>query len=68
MIYGSLETMSKDFSFKIRYKQALLYIVYSKFGRRTIQQIIKCPYPFLVIIAFLPGMLLYKYWKKEYNL
>lgn len=68
MIYGSLETMSKEFSFKIRYKQALLYIVYSKFGRRSIQQIIRCPYPFLVIMAFLPGMLLYKYWKKEYKL
>lgn len=66
MAYGSLETMSKGFSWKIRLKETLLYIVYCKFGHWTLKRIWDCPYKILVLVGYLPGLLLYHYWKKKY--
>lgn len=66
MAYGSLETMSKEFSWKIRLKETLLYIVYCKFGHWTLKRIWDCPYKILVLVGYLPGLLLYHYWKKKY--
>jgi len=66
MSYGSLETMSKEFSWKIRLKETLLYIVYSKFGHRNLKRILDCPYKKLVFLCYLPGLALYHYWKKKY--
>lgn len=68
MAFGSLETMSRHFSFKMRIKQALLYIVYSKFGGKRFLQIIDCPYKGLVTCCYIPGLILYKYWKKKHNM
>lgn len=68
MAYGSLETMSHHFSWKIRIKETLLYIVYSKFGRKNYWEMLKCPYWGLVTVCYLPGLLLYRYWKKKYNM
>ena len=68
MAYGSLETMSKEFSLKIRIKEALLYIVYSKFGGIGLKNILKCPYPLLVLFVYLPGLLLFHYWKRKYKM
>ena len=66
MAYGSLETMTKEFSLRIRMKQALLYVVYSKFGKHSFRQILNCPYPMLVCLGYFPGLLLYEYWKRKY--
>ena len=66
MAYGSLETMSKEFSWKIRLKETLLYIVYCKFGHWSLKRIWDCPYKILVLVGYLPGLLLYHYWKKKY--
>ncbi len=66
MAYGSLETMSKEFSWKIRLKESLLYVIYSKFGRSSFRSILNCPYKKLVLAGYLPGLLLYHYWKKKY--
>lgn len=66
MAYGSLETMSKEFSWKIRLKETLLYIVYCKFGHWSLKQIFHCPYKFLVLVGYLPGWGLYHYWKRKY--
>jgi glycosyltransferase involved in cell wall biosynthesis len=66
MAYGSLETMSKEFSMKIRLKETLLYIVYCKFGHWSLKRILECPYKILVLVGYLPGLLLYHYWKKKY--
>lgn len=66
MAYGSLETMSKEFSWKIRLKETLLYIVYCKFGHWTLKRIWDCPYKILVLVGYLPGLLLHHYWKKKY--
>lgn len=66
MAYGSLMTMSKEFSVKIRIKETLLYIVYSKFGKKTFMQIADCPYKILVTLCYLPGLFLHAYWKRKY--
>lgn len=66
MGYGSLMTMSKEFSMKIRIKETLLYIVYSKFGRKSFKEIADCPYKILVTLCYLPGLFLYAYWKRKY--
>ena len=66
MAFGSLETMSRHFSLKIRIKETLLYIVYSKFGGKNFRRIMDCPYKKLVLVCYLPGVLLYRYWKQKY--
>ena len=68
MAYGSLMTMSKEFSTKIRIKETLLYIVYSKFGKKSFRQMIQCPYKVLVTLCWLPGNMLYSYWKRKYQM
>jgi len=68
MIDGSLETMSEHFTWKWRIKETLLYIVYCKFDGRGFMEMIKCPYKSLVMLCYLPGIALYHYWKKKYQL
>lgn len=68
MAYGSLMTMSKEFSTKIRIKETLLYIVYSKFGGKSFKEMMKCPYKGLVTFCYLPGVALYRIWKKKYQM
>lgn len=65
-IEGSLETMSAHFNLKMRIKQTLLYIVYSKFDGRCIRQIFDCDYKALVAMCLAPGYGLYHYWKHKY--
>ncbi len=65
-IEGSLETMSRHFNTKMRIKQTLLYIVYSKFDRRSVKEILHCPYKALVIPCLPFGYALYRYWKHKY--
>ena len=68
MAYGSLMTMSKEFSAQIRIKEALLYIVYSKFGGKSFKEILNCPYKGLVALCYVPGLTLYWMWKKKYQM
>lgn len=65
-IEGSLETMSKHFNIKMRIKQTLLYIVYSKFDGRSVCDLFKCPYKGLVALCLPAGYVLYHYWKHKY--
>lgn len=65
-IEGSLETMSHHFNLRMRVKQTLLYIVYSKFDNRNMATIFKCPYKGLVAICLPAGYGLYYYWKHKY--
>lgn len=65
-IEGSLETMSHHFNLRMRIKQTLLYIVYSKFDNRGIGEIFKCPYKWLVALCIPAGYGLYYYWKHKY--
>ena len=68
MAYGSLKTMSREFSPKIRIKETLLYIVYCKFGKKTFGQIVNCKYKGLVLLCYMPGVVLYFIWKKKYQM
>lgn len=68
MAYGSLITMSPQFSLKIRIKETLLYIVYSLFGKFSWRKIFSCHYKKLVTLCALPGWLLYIIWKKKYSM
>ena len=68
MAYGSLMTMSKEFSTKIRIKETLLYIVYSKFGKKSFVQMMNCPYKWLVAFCYVPGVVLYHIWKNKYQM
>ncbi len=65
-IEGSLETMSPHFNIKMRIKQTLLYIVYSKFDGRSVSDLFECPYKSLVAFCLPMGYLLYYYWKHKY--
>lgn len=73
MGYGSLITMSCRFSWKIRIKETLLYIVYRCFDThpdedderlRSLQR----QYRWLTVPLWPAGWLLYRYWKKKYKL
>ena len=66
MAYGSLMTMSKEFSIKIRIKETLLYIVYSFFGKKSICELLRCEYKLLVFLNLVPGYILYQYWKIKF--
>lgn len=65
-IEGSLETMSKHFNLKMRIKQTLLYIVYSKFDGHSIYDLFKCPYKGLVTLCLPVGYGLFFYWKYKF--
>lgn len=67
MAYGSLITMTKRFSLKIRIKETLLYIVYSLFGHFGWRKIFNCRYKTLVTLCAIPGWLLYRLWKRKYK-
>ena len=56
--------MKKIFPLKKRIKRAILYVCYSKFaGVSASKAVRESGYPTLIIICYLPGLLLYKYWK-----
>ncbi|MBQ5558503.1 MAG: glycosyltransferase family 2 protein [Lachnospiraceae bacterium] len=57
--------MYPKFSFKIRFKNAILYNCYGRFAGKTYKEIIKrAKYKFLVRLGAIPGAILYKKWKK----
>lgn len=68
MAYGSMVSMSSSFSWRIRIKETLLYIVYCLFGKLGWSKIFNCKYKKLVVLCAFPGWLLYRIWKKKYNL
>ncbi len=68
MAYGSEMTMSPDFSWKIRIKETLLFIVYSLFGKQMWKGLLMTKYKGLVIVCFIPGLLLYRIWKRKYKI
>ena len=79
-IEGSLETMSDEFNLRTRIKQTLLYIVYSRFAKRSVSEMYSptlelnqhqiqtiSHFHLLLSLCLLPGLLLYRYWKKKYK-
>ena len=59
--------LHKRFPLPERFKRAMLYVCYGKFANKHFCQIIsKSGYPLLVAPAYIPGYLLYLYWKHKY--
>lgn len=54
----------KRFPTKMRIKRAMLYVCYGKFAKVSFEETIReSGYPMLIIVSYLPGVLLYWYWK-----
>lgn len=61
------EYMSPQFNVKLKMKNALLYNCYGFFSNTSFGQMWKeSPNKFLTTLAYLPGFVLYRYWKKKY--
>lgn len=60
--------LNKCFNFKIRFKNALLYVCYSKFIKEKDSEILKelTEYKQILLLSLLPGKVLYHYWKMKY--
>ena len=53
---------------KILHKEAILFVCYGKFAGLSISQIVKqCNRPWQALVDYLPGVLLYHFWKCKYG-
>lgn len=60
--------LNKKYKFKIRVKNALLYVCYANFSNVSCwNQMERVCCPWLVMLAQIPGCLLYFYWKRKYK-
>lgn len=62
--------LNRDFKLKVRIKNALLYICYGKFAnidKKTMLENV-CEEKRLILMIWLAGWLLYRYWKVKYNI
>lgn len=67
MLHGSLY-FSKRFKLKYRIKGMMLYIIYGFFAGKSVNNMYNsCGYKKLFIFSFLPGCLLYVFWKYKYK-
>lgn len=61
--------MTKEFNISVREKNALLYIAYSFFAKKSIKEMIKYGGETLLITLNIPfGWAIYLFWKKKYKL
>ena len=59
--------MSPNFCFKAREKKAMLYVAYHFFAKKGFKDMMDIPYKGLVLLNYVPGYLLYRYWKWKYD-
>lgn len=65
--YNSRIYMDRRLPIKTRIKKGMLYVCYSKFAKIGIVQNMKeTEYKLLTLITYVPGLALYRYWKKKY--
>lgn len=65
--YNSKVYMDKRLPLKTRIKKGMLYTCYSKFARISmIQNLKENEYKVLTLLTYMPGVVLYHYWKKKY--
>ncbi len=65
--YHAKEYLSKRYSIKVRIKNALLYLIYSKIlGESYFETIKKARYKVLLVVIKIPSEMLYWYWNKKY--
>lgn len=59
--------MDEKFNIKIRIKNAILYVVYCRFMGKAFSQIIESiNFKFLILSSYIPGVIIYKYWRGKY--
>ena len=62
-------SFNSKFPIKERIKKAWLYICYGKFAKLTFVQIIrKSGHRLLILLNYVPGVMLYLYWKDKYDI
>lgn len=62
------EFLESDINIRYRIKAALQYIIYGKFAKLSIKDLLKqTTYQKFVVIFVLPGLIVYRRWKKIYN-
>lgn len=59
--------MSPSFCYKAREKKAMLYVAYHFFAKKGFKDMMVVPYKGLVLLNYVPGYLLYRYWNLKYN-
>ena len=62
----ALEGMTKEFNLKLRIKNALLYVLYSRIAHRSYKEILSVPQRLLVMCCLPAGVLLEVIWKRKY--
>lgn len=59
--------MSPRFGFSFREKKAILYVAYHFFAKKSFKEMMTTPYKGLVLLNYIPGYLLYRYWNWKFN-
>ena len=59
--------MSPRFRFTYREKKTMLYVAYHFFAKKGFKEMMDIPYKKLVLLNYVPGYLLYKYWNWRFN-
>ena len=59
--------MSPRFGFSFREKKTILYVAYHFFAKKSFKEMMMTPYKGLVLLNYIPGYLLYRYWNWKFN-
>ena len=59
--------MSPRFGFSFREKKTMLYVAYHFFAKKSFKEMMTTPYKGLVLLNYIPGYLLYRYWNWKFN-
>lgn len=66
-MFHSKEYLSSNYSFKIREKNALLYLMYARFAKKKVLPLIFTGNSkLLLLINIIPSFILYKIWNRKY--
>ncbi len=63
----SLLAMATEYNYKERLKNAILWVVYSRFAKQRIWTVLKMPYKGLILSMYPVGALVYWYWRAKYR-
>jgi len=59
--------MSPRYCFSYREKKTMLYVAYHFFAKKSFKEMMTTPYKRLVLLNYIPGYLLYRYWNWRFN-
>lgn len=61
------EYLDKRYSFKLRVKNSMLYMIYYRFAKDKGLNPKKLPNSFIKYVCFIPSYIIYIYWNRKYN-